>query len=232
MNGVSFDGKHSYDDFGLLLKSRVDVGIPTIKSNTVEIKGGDGIIDLSDVLTGDVFYNNRKITCTFTVIDGRDRWTSIYSELLKFMHGKKMKVILDDDKMFYYYGRVSVNEWKSSKLTATIVIEIDAEPYKYDLTDTTGLWEWDTFDFENGFINELKDVTIDGTGTIIIIGRKLKYVPTITSDAAMTVEFNGSTYNIAVGNNKIFDIEISEGENVLTFTGNGTVSVSYIGGEL
>lgn len=232
MNGVYFGDKHSYNDFGLILSSRVEVGTPAVKANTVDIKGGDGVVDLSDTLTGYVFFENRKITCNFTVIDARNKWSAIYSKLLNYFHGEKMKIILDDDASFYYIGRVSVNEWKSSKSTATIVVEIDAEPYKYDNTSADGWWLWDTFDFENGIINELGDVTISGSETISIIGRRKRFVPTITSNAAMTVEFNGNTYDIAAGNNKIFDIEIVEGENFLTFTGTGTVSISYIGGEL
>ena len=232
MNGVSFNGKHSYDDFGLLLQSRVDVGTPAVKANTVDIKGGDGVIDLSDALTGHVFFDNRKIVCNFIVIDAREKWSAIYSKLLNYFHGEKMKIIIDDDRLFYYLGRVGVNEWKSSKTAATIVVEIDAEPYKYDLQPSDGLWEWDIFDFENGIINELGNLEINGTDTITVIGRKKTFVPTITSNAEMTVKFKGKSYNIAIGNNKIFDIEIVEGENLLTFTGTGTITISYIGGEL
>ena len=232
MNGVRFGDKHSYNDFGLLLQSRVDVGTPAVKANTVDIQGGDGVIDLSDVLTGYAFFENRTITCTFTVMDARNKWSAIYSKLLNYFHGEKMKVVIDDDRSFYYFGRVSVNEWKSDKATATIVVEIDAEPYKYDVQASDGTWEWDSFDFENGIINELGNIAINGTETVSIIGRRKRFVPVITSTANMTVAFNGNTYNIEKGNNKIFDIEIIEGENLLTFTGTGTVSISYIGGEL
>ena len=76
------------------------------------------------------------------------------------------------------------------------------------------------------------NLEINGTDTITVIGRKKTFVPTITSNAEMTVKFKGKSYNIAVGNNKIFDIEIVEGENLLTFTGTGTITISYIGGEL
>lgn len=232
MNGVYFGDKHSYRDFGLILSSRVEVGTPAVKANTVDIKGGDGVVDLSDALTGYVFFENRKITCNFTVIDARNNWSAIYSKLLNYFHGEKMKIILDDDASFYYIGRVSVNEWKSSKSTATIVVEIDAEPYKYDNTSADGWWLWDLFDFENGIIHELQNVIIEKRKTISIIGRRKRFVPTISCDAEMTIEFNGNYYDIVVGENKIFDIEIVEGENLLTFIGTGTVSITYIGGEL
>ena len=73
---------------------------------------------------------------------------------------------------------------------------------------------------------------VSGTKSVRIIGRDKVIVPLIISNAAMTVTFNGVTYSVVSGNNKIYDIEIVEGENTLTFTGNGTISIDYRGGIL
>ena len=56
--------------------------------------------------------------------------------------------------------------------------------------------------------------------------------PMITVSKDMTVTFEGNTYNLKTGTNKIYEILISEGENTLTFTGTGTVSIDYTGGSL
>jgi phage-related protein len=47
------------------------------------------------------------------------------------IHGKRVKITIDDDPNYYYLGRVKVNEWESDKATATIVLTAEVEPYKY-----------------------------------------------------------------------------------------------------
>ena len=49
---------------------------------------------------------------------------------------------------------------------------------------------------------------------------------------AMTITYNGITYSLAAGENKIYSIALGEGEHTLTFEGNGIVSVEYRGGRL
>lgn len=232
MKGVYFDNKHSYDDFGLILAERPEISPPQVKKKIVEIHGADNTIDLSDVLTGDVFFENRRISCKFTVIGGRDKWSSIYSEILNYLHGKKMKITFDDDPNFYYYGRVAVNSWKSSKITATIVIEAEVDAYKLDALSSVDGWLWDLFDFETGIINELNGIEVNGTNDVIIYGRKKKVVPEFYCSQEMTVTFKGTTYNLKSGKNRILGIQICEGDNILTFKGTGTVNIDYVGGEL
>jgi hypothetical protein len=48
----------------------------------------------------------------------------------------------------------------------------------------------------------------------------------------MNVTFEGETYLLKAGEQKVYDIFFAEGENTLTFTGNGTISIDYIGGSL
>ena len=57
-------------------------------------------------------------------------------------------------------------------------------------------------------------------------------VPEIYSDSDMELEYEGEVYSIESGLNYYPDIEITEGEHTMTFTGNGIVSVIYRGGSL
>ena len=56
--------------------------------------------------------------------------------------------------------------------------------------------------------------------------------PTFIASADMSVIFEGITYNLKAGSQKVYDIFLCEGKNELTFTGKGTVSINYIGGSL
>lgn len=228
MFGVTIGDKHSYSDFGILMSSKV-ISPPEPKINKVSIPLRDGSIDLTESLTDDVKFEERKITITCKVIDPIEQWNSKVSEISNYLHGKTKKIVFDDDAEFYYIGRLKVNEWTSNKNIGTLVIEGTVDPYKYDVN---GDWLWDSFDFENGCINEPEEVRVSGTASVVVVGRRKQTYPTITASAAMTVQFEGVTYNLAEGVNKIYDIIIKEGENMLTFTGTGTVVVDYEGGSL
>lgn len=236
MNGVTFGSKHSYRDWGLFLKSRPVISPPTPKTVYVDIPGSDGVIDLTESLTGDVKFNNRTITCEFVVLDARNKWSNIYSEIMDYLHGQQMKVRFDEDPTYYYMGRLQVNEWKSDKVTSTIVIEGNVEPYKMEMFSSLEDWEWDSFNFETGIIRDYNELRVDESLIFTIEGRRKSVVPTfiVTSDdgSGLKVRFNSVTYDLPDGSNRVLNIVIRDGKNTLYFTGNGTVSIDYRGGRL
>ena len=122
-----------------------------------------------------------------------------------------------------------MNEWSSQKSIGKLVIECVADPYKYDIQDD---WLWDSFDFENGYIRESENILVSGSTTVVIVGKRKKTYPTITASSAMTVAYNGATYNLTEGINKLYDMILDEGENTLTFSGSGSVLIEYTGGSL
>ena len=160
MNGVTFGSKHSYRDWGLILKSRPVISPPSPKTVYVDIPASNGIIDLTESLTGDVKFANRTITCEFNVIDVRKKWSNIYSDVLDFLHGQMTTIILDEDPDYIYKGRVQVNEWKSNKRTATIVIEGNVEPYKLE--------KFGSLKIGNGILSILKQASSGNTRTLLL----------------------------------------------------------------
>lgn len=231
-NGVLFGDKHSYRDWGLYLKTRPVVSPPVPKTVYEDLPGADGSVDLTEALTGEVKFEDRDLKFDFKVIGGRERWYSLFSKIMGDVHGKRVKIIIDEDPSFYYIGRVEVSEWESSKVTSTIVIKARVKPYKMELTSSLEDWLWDPFNFENGIIRNYKDLLVDGELTIDVYGRRQSVIPVITSSNAMTVQYMGNSYNISAGSNKVYEISLKEGQNILTFKGDGTVSIDYRGGEL
>lgn len=228
MIGVTFGDKHSFDDFGIYLTSKA-INPPEPQTNTISVPLRDGSIDLTESLTNDVKYNDRKIDMTFSVVHPMEQWSDKVSEIENYLHGKRMKVVFDDDANYYYIGRLKVNEWSSQKSIGKLVIECVADPYKYDIQDD---WLWDPFDFENGYISESENIPVSGSTTVVIVGKRKKTYPTITASSAMTVAYNGATYNLTEGINKLYDMILDEGENTLTFSGSGSVLIEYTGGSL
>lgn len=236
MNGVTFGTKHSFRDWGLYLRKRPIISPPSPKTVYIDVPGSDGSLDLTESLTGDVKYENRKIKCEFWVLQDRVKWSNIYSEILDYLHGQQMRIIFDEDPTYYYTGRVQVNEWESDQTTSKIVIEGLVEPYKNELFGSLDDWEWNPFNFETGIIRDYSELTVDGELSFIIEGNRKPVVPSfiVNSDdgSGMTVTFNSVTYNLIDGTNRVINIKITNGTNTLVFKGNGTVSINYRGGRL
>ena len=232
MNGVTFGTKHSYNDFGLILSSK-DIGLPEPKTEKVSVIGRNGDIDLSEALGDDVKFENRKLVFNFTVPDAHIYWTKALSELSNYLHGQKMQIILDGDQTFYYYGRCKINQFKSDKALATIVVECDVEPYKTEVNGTYEPWLWNPFSFVDGIIH-VTEVTVNSSLTVNLINRRKIVSPTFICSKAMTVTFEGKTYNMTAGENRMYDIRLQEGDNNVTFrcTGTATVKIRYKGGSL
>lgn len=230
--GVTFGDKHTYRDYGMLPKTRPTVAPPAIRTNYVDVPGLDGQLDLSEALTGRIGYQTRDFSAEFLVIDARNRWDTLYSELLDTLHGQRVKIILDEDPGYYYVGRVTVGKLTSDKKTATISIKAVCDPYKLESTTSLEDWLWDSFNFESGIIRDYRAITVDGTRTLTIPGTRRPCIPIITASGEVSVRFGGTTYALQAGDNHISGICITSGDNALTFSGSGTVSINYQGGRL
>lgn len=231
--GVQIGDKHTLKDWGLGWIS-INLGFPEPKTYEQDVPGADGTLDFTEAVTaGDVKYKNRSISLEFEAPD-RDynEWSSMVSKIANYLVGKKLKIILDNDPYFYYIGRITMDAEKTDKESSKIVLSGNVDPYKYELYSSLDDWIWDTFNFETGIIREYKDLRINGSYELNIFGLRKKIVPVIECSNPMQVTYNGSTYELPEGKNKVFDIWIGEGENILTFTGTGTVSVDYRGGSL
>lgn len=176
---VTYDGVHSlligdfidgkFDENGFLdtwkdlhlIPTTVPViAPPPLKTNVIDVPGANGSIDMTEILVGRPLYENRTGSIDFYIDNtdseytpgGNYRWDYAYDKILNLFHGFKKKVILTDARSFYYEGRVSVNSYKSDKLTGTITLDYDLEPFKASVNSTTERWLWNPFDFVNGII--------------------------------------------------------------------------------
>lgn len=234
--GVTFGNRHSFRDWQLLLSRRPEISPPSPKTNYIDIPGGDGCLDLTESLTGDVQYRTRAIKFTFVTVRPRRQWTDLYSDIQDCIHGQRMKIILDEAPDYYYAGRVTVNRWESSEKYSTIVVDAEADPYRYERFSSLEDWEWDSFNFETGIIREYGNLTVDGELDVVIPGRRKKVIPSFTvsseSGDGLEVGFEGSTYSLPDGASRVLNIAMKEGSSRLHFAGRGTVSIDYRGGRL
>lgn len=214
MKGIQFGTKHTYDDWDLVLTGK-KIGLPTPKTSSVNPDGADGEIDTSEVLADEIKFNNRQLDFEFTMTTPYDDYNEITTEIANYLHGRKLKIILDEDDDYYYYGRCQINEWSSDRRIGKIVISCKCEPYKYALRDS------------------VVTATINGLTYVKVIGRRMTVTPIIEVSQDMSVIVDGKSNNLYAGEkNEILDLFIKEGVNTLVFNGVGEVKISYTGGEL
>lgn len=130
MRGVTFDNRHTYWDWGLMLAKPPEISAPEPKTHYVDIPGAHGALDLTELLTGKVQYKNRKLALEFITKAGREDWSAIYSDILSELHGQLKEITLDDDPLHHYKGRVTVGDPVRDKKHVTVKITAEVEPFK------------------------------------------------------------------------------------------------------
>lgn len=239
-HGVTFldmeeeGGMKSYEDFHLIPRKRLYIGPPAVKTNMIDIPGGDGYLDTSEAPDGRAHYGARQASWEFEVErQYRRLYPSLYSKLMNYLHNRNMRFILDDDPNYFYVGRAAVNNFLSEEITATVVIDVTTQPFKYEAALSTEEWLWDPFNFETDYVRGYGRMRVDGERTVEIPGARKPVIPTFTVESddgePMTLLFGGASYRLEEGETKRTSIYLTSGTNELTFTGNGYVSIEFRG---
>ena len=212
MKGISFDDFHSFRDFRMILKPK-EMASPAVKVRKIEIEGADSSLDYTDFF-GEAKYEDFVQKFEFTTTVPQSEFLSLYSTIKNALHGKKMRIVLDDDPLFYYLGRVTVQPFTTDRGIGLVSVECDCEPYKMKLQPT------------------IVSVTVSGTDNIVLTNSRRRAVPEVKTTAAMTIKFGGSSWSVGAGTFTLPELELQEGENVVTITGTGTVTFTYREGSL
>lgn len=215
MNGVTFGDYHSWNDFQLILKPK-EIASPAIKSRKLEIEGADSDIDYTDFF-GEAKFENVVHTFDFSTIVPQSEFVALFSRIKNALHGKKMRIILDDDPSFYYWGRCSVSTFTTSKGVGEVSVECDCEPYKYKLAKTT------------------VTATVADSATVTLTNSRKRAVPEvrITTDSSLRIEYRGSNiWDLGPGSYTLPELELTEGANIITVTGTGTIAFEWQEGGL
>lgn len=210
MKGITFGNLHSYDDLQLLLTSK-EIGSPEVKVRKIDIEGADSSLDLTDFF-GEPKFEDLVHKFDFATVVPKREFLSLYSTVKNALHGKKMRIVLDDDPLFYYLGRVKVLPFTNEKAIGRISVEVDCEPYKYKMQQTS------------------VSVVVDGTENIVLVNGRKRAVPEVRIEAegSIRIEYHGfNIWDLGSGSYTLPELELTEGENTVTLTGTGTVVFTW-----
>ena len=231
--GITFDDKyHTYKDWGLKLLSFY-MPLPAVKENCIDVPGMDGTLDLTDVFGRPLYSDRDGIEIVFDLLDGSySKWFAVCEKISAVLHGRKAKMVIDDESGRFYNVRLSVDYQKSNPVMSQITLSGKAEPYKYDTQSTSEPWLWDTFNFESGVIQQFDNITISGTQTVNLIGKGVGSEPifNVSNSENLKLTYNGASYDLADGKNRFPDIFIAEKNTAeLIFSGSGILTIDYRG---
>lgn len=202
--------RHTADDWGLVMTSKV-IGVPAVKEKIVNLADRDGVLDFTDGLLGVPAYNTRELSFNFEYLDSPSEWTSLFTEIRNFLHGRRLKIFEPDDLNYYYLGRVTVGE-PSGGLVKAFSVTVKADTWKYKSTGETTVTR-----------------AVVANKTIILPNDWRPVSPTITTTGAVTFSFNDVNYSIAgAGTFQFPKIRLAHGENRITIVnGSGEITFKY-----
>lgn len=210
MKGVTFGTYHSYNDFSLILKSK-EIAAPKTKTVKIDVEGADSAIDLTEFF-GEPKYEDCTHKFQFSTIVPQNEFLTLFSTIKNAIHGKKMRIILDGDPLFYYVGRCFVSSFTNDKNIGTVSIECECEPYKYKAAKT------------------VITKAVSGEDIIALTNLRKRVVPEITIEADSALHIVYDTYNVwdlGSGSYTLPELELKAGENSVSVTGTGNITFSY-----
>lgn len=206
------DKYNTFADWNLILTAK-DVTPPEPKTNYVNLDGVHGTLDLSESLTGEVAYNDRTISASFWTCEGtrNDREIKL-KQIIRLLHGKKVKIVEPDDSTHYFYGRIKIGSVKNILPYMEFTLEAICEPWRYSINDSVRKVDVN---------NQL------ATGVIITNNGVKTLTPVIDVIGSVNLVYNGNTVSLESGSYKITDLKLYQGVNVVNVSGNGSITFTY-----
>lgn len=214
LRGVQFGEYHTAEDWNLILHEKI-VSPPVPKTNYVSVPGRDGDLDLTEALSGEVNYQDRKASYTFLLTDGThaDR-VELISQIIGVLHGRRVQIIDTDDYPDYYMiGRLSVTDVSNSNAYGILKIEAVCQPWRYAI---------------NQKIKTVNVTASDGTVTVTLTNNGYKTVaPTLTVTGSITLTYGSTSTTLSAGTYILAGLRFTPGANTVTVAGTGSISINY-----
>ena len=209
--GALIGDEHTLRDWGAIITNSDVIGMPEPNTVLLEVPGRSGRLDLSEVLTGDVTYSNREIKLELAAQTNRDRWTETCFHIFNKYHGRVVHVTFDEDPGHFYVGRCSVKSPKRVATAGTMVITIDAEPYRYE--------------------SEVYEVTLTGATNALsgtVENLRMPAVPKVTVPGACQLFAGGKVYELAAGDDlDVPGLVFGPYENSVSVTGASSITFRF-----
>lgn len=187
---------------------------PTVVTDIVEVPGRrKGPLDLSAALTdGDPVYRTRKLTATFESSEGtRLERESRISTMINSLDGMRLNIVLPDDPHRYVTGRVSVSRVYNDLAHASVAVTATCDPWRYNATKTLVV---------------LTAKSTAQTAALVNAGR-LAVVPQLEVSGDVVLVYDSHSWALSEGIYELPDLLLLRGESIITYSGAGSIVLTY-----
>jgi len=227
-NGLKFNNKHSYFDYGLLMESK-SIQPPSKKKIKVDVPGMNGSYDFSTIASGgEIVYAERNIKVLFGLpTRNKQQLYVLYSKILEWLEDtSQAQLTFDNISDYYFIAEIeSIPTFEEVYSFGKLEVTFTCEPFKTSI-NLAGSDVWDTFNFEEDVVQDM-NFNVVSTKVVSVYNAGRLITPIINSNAAMTVTISGKTYNLGIGDNKIYGLKLQNGYNSIVINGTGLVKFLF-----
>ncbi len=199
------------------IREKVDFPTPQSQTNTIVVPGRNSPIRYTEAL-GSVSYQPRSFTITLSMHGTRKVFEKKVSDVVNRFAGKLCKVCCSDNADVYAVGTIEASpsyDPKSHK--GQLVLSCtDGDSYLYHTEETV--------------------VTASKSGTVTLENDYMPVVPVVTTteETAFSWKVGDDAFHksVSAGTWEFPEMELQQGRNTMTVTGNGTTTFRYREGRL
>ena len=225
MKYLQFNNRNS-QEFGLGILS-VDIGTPKPNLITEKVPYSNGSYDFSTIVTGGLMtYGDRSISVDFNY-NSKDKsdMYKIFSQVSSWLlSGEKSKISFNYIDGTYTGRCTQISDLKAFITLGKFTAKFTCNPF-LDCGEYNE-YIWDTFSFIDG-VSGSNIYKVNSGGTIEIQIDGVDVNPTINVDKEISININNKSYNLNIGNNKIFGLIFKNGNNKIKIIKADNASVSF-----
>lgn len=184
------------------------------KENLVDKPGGHGHWDLSTVLTdGEPVYEARTLTVTLECSEG-DRFSreAEIDNMINRLDGWAVQIVLPDRPLQYITGVVHVERLYNDLAHASVALTATCDPWRYNYAETV---------INLTATTEAQNADIVNPGRLVVV----PLVEIVGGTVNMT--FAEESWALAAGSYKLPDLRLTQGTHKLTYSGSGTIKITF-----
>ncbi|UQF11364.1 hypothetical protein M2904_06350 [Vagococcus lutrae] len=218
MKQITIRGKKTYDDLGLLLAPDSSIGEAKVKTYLVDIPHGNGTLDLSEAITGEVSFEDREISFKLLLTADVSTWNPKARQLKNLFHGKRCEIIMPQYEGYYFIGRVSVGAIEQDNSVAYVPFKAIVEPFALKMNKTIAS----------------HSVPSSGVLNLVLNNERMTTMPTFTTSANVKITFGGKSHLYTAGTFQSTGILLREGDNPIKIeaVAGTTINITYQEGAL
>ena len=184
-HSVTINGKNTWTDYHMVPVNGIYLPpSPEQKRTTIDLKTGNGLLDVSTVLTGYPLFQNRSGELQYLILDPWDLTElgiattlsmpsayDVYSQILNDIHGCSGNMSFEDDPGWYYQGYFTVRSMETNSIRRSISIGYELSPYKYKNTQVSkAVTTVDASTWNSVFISQSELLSMPVIPTVTVSG--------------------------------------------------------------